>query len=497
MTDNIWILNPDYSFKNDGDRICMYAKNECEYDSSNKWIGYIHPMQAMILGIFTSGRPLSDLCLELSKKLNISLKKLMAIIKEYMGNETPIYTEIGKTKVLFPKNVLIPGDDIDLDKVDYSFSIEDLQCSGIDLTPDRSHHAPHSALWMLTNACATNCKYCYADRRTKYEPLTTEQIINIIDEFHSLKMQYVDIIGGEVFLCKDWNIILKRLVDYGMSPSFISTKFPINKEISEKLVTTKYKNVIQISLDSMKDETLSEIIGTHAGYINRIKDGIAILEELGYPIQINTVLTAKNSNREEISSLYNYVKTIKKLHLWEIRVPELSLYTPKTFAEIRASRAELKNIQEYVTTEIIPNALIKIIFSSEALDEKFRQDGPDKACFNGGSCGILQNRIFILPDGKVSVCEQMYWHKQFIIGDLKTQSIENIWNSERAITLFNRTKSIYRPGSICCKCSYFTECNNLKRRCFVKVVKAYGLSNWDYPDPRCEYAPEIQTNLKY
>jgi len=102
-----------------------------------------------------------------------------------------------------------------------------------------------------------------------------------------------------------------------------------------------------------------------------------------------------------------------------------------------------------------------------------------------------------LPDGKVSVCEQMYWHKQFIIGDLKTQSIENIWNSERAITLFNRTKSIYRPGSICCKCSYFTECNNLKRRCFVKVVKAYGLSNWDYPDPRCEYAPEIQTNLKY
>ena len=28
-------------------------------------------------------------------------------------------------------------------------------------------------------------------------------------------------------------------------------------------------------------------------------------------------------------------------------------------------------------------------------------------------------------------------------------------------------------------------------------IKAYGEKNWDYPDPRCQYAPSIQTNLIY
>lgn len=497
MANKIWILNPDYSFKNDGDRICMFAKNECKYDSSPKWIGYIHPMQAMILGVFTSGRPLDELSMELSAKLNISIEKLNDILKKYMGNDAPIYTEYGKNKILFPKNVLIPGDNINISDVDYCFSISDLQCKEVDLTPDRSHLAPHSALWMLTNACVTKCKYCYADRKTKFEPLSTEQILKIIDEFHSLKMQYVDIIGGEIFLRKDWDIILKQLVDYGMSPSYISTKLPITNEIANKLVATGYKNVIQISLDSMSDETLSETIGTRSGYVSNIKDGIKILEEANFSIQIDTILTAKNSNKEEIDSLYNYIKHIKKLHLWEIRVPELSLYTPKTFAEIKASKSQLSDIQEYVKKEIITNATIDIIFSAEALDEKFRQDGPDKPCFKGGSCGILQNRVFILPDGKVSVCEQMYWHKQFIIGDLKTQSIKEIWNSEKALTLFHLPKTSYRPNSPCFSCNFFDKCNSLKRRCHVKVIKAYGISNWDYPDPRCKFAPEIVNNLKY
>lgn len=32
---------------------------------------------------------------------------------------------------------------------------------------------------------------------------------------------------------------------------------------------------------------------------------------------------------------------------------------------------------------------------------------------------MLKQLAFVLPDGKVSACEQLYWHPQFIIGDLK------------------------------------------------------------------------------
>ena len=33
---------------------------------------------------------------------------------------------------------------------------------------------------------------------------------------------------------------------------------------------------------------------------------------------------------------------------------------------------------------------------------------PNDQCFKGGSCGILENRLFVLPDGKVTLCEQLY-----------------------------------------------------------------------------------------
>lgn len=46
---NIYILNPDYHFKNDIDRIVMYSNKQVKYNASIEWIGYIHPFQAMIL----------------------------------------------------------------------------------------------------------------------------------------------------------------------------------------------------------------------------------------------------------------------------------------------------------------------------------------------------------------------------------------------------------------------------------------------------------------
>ncbi|MCM1139622.1 MAG: radical SAM protein [Muribaculum sp.] len=497
MEKQIWILNPDYSFKNDGDRICMYTKKERKYDSSADWIGYIHPTQAMILGVFTSGRSLIELCQELSRHLTIDVNVLQNLIEKYIENDTPVYTKWGNTSILFPKNVLICADKINIEQIHYDFSFDELQCNKVDITPDRSHLAPHSILWMMTTACATNCKYCYADRKTIHNPLSTARILELIDEFHSLKMGYIDLIGGEFFLRKDWDIILKKLVDYGMSPTYLSTKLPITESIGDKLLATNYHNVIQISLDSMSDDVLHKTIGTPSGYVEKIKDGIAILEKHGYHIQIDTILTSENSNCEDINNLYDYIKTIKNLTIWEIRVPELSLYTPHTFSEIKASKFVLRNIRNYVNSHLIPNAPIKIVFSSEALDEKFRQDGPTKECFQGGTCGILQNRAFVLPDGKVSICEQMYWHKDFIIGDLSCQSIIDIWNSPKAHTLFKMSKALFRKESACYHCNHFSKCNQSKRRCVVKVVKAYGLDNWDYPDPRCKFAPDLKTDLKY
>lgn len=497
MKDKIVILNPDYHFKNDRDRIVMYSKKNVNFDSSADWTSYIHPMQAMILGLFTIPKTLELHCSAIEKHFHMTSQEVKDLINPYVNNSTPVYVNVGDDKVLFPKNVLIPYTENNASNYTYDFELGDLKCTSIDLSPERMHKAPHSILFMLTNKCVTKCKYCYADCATKYNPLTTEQILNIIENAHSLKVSYIDVIGGEIFCRKDWDIIISKLVEYDMSPSFISTKVPINQDIAERLNKTGYNNVIQLSLDSLDEEILKEMIGCQTGYIDKLLHGIELLQSYGFEIQIDTILTRLNSNKKQLLDLYSLLKKIKLLRYWEIRVPEVSIYTPDTFDVVKASKQQLTEICKFVEDNIIPDSPFKIYLSTEALNDSFRKEKASDGCFSGGACGALSNRFFILPDGKVSICEQLYWHPQFIIGDLKVQSIEEIWNSDKAIELFNHSRGVLEDGNPCGNCKILDFCSKKHRRCVVKVIKAYGLNKWNFPDPRCEYAPSFESNLIY
>lgn len=490
-------LNPDYHFKNDIDRIVMYSHREVSQYSSPEWISFIHPIQAAILSMFTEKRFLKENIELLSKHFNISESKVQELINPYINNQESFYTEFNSHKVYFPKHVLIESSRLPENKPLYSSDKENLKCKEVDLTPDRIHKAPQSMLFMLTNKCITKCKYCYADKKTKCEELGTDQILRIIDESKKLKMSYIDIIGGEIFLKKDWDIILKHLVDSNLMPSFISTKIPITRKIAQALYETGYNNVVQISLDSLDNSKLKKIINSPSGYIEKMKEGIELLQEYGFDIFIDTILTKYNSTNEEILSMYEYIKTIKGLRHWEVRVPEKSIYTPTTFTEVKADKQILMKVCNFIKEEIIPNSEIKIIVSDNILYSRYQEGKCTDSFFDNGNCSVLQNKFFILPDGKVSICEQLYWHPQFIIGDLKEQSIEEVWQSEKAKSLLFLKKEYYREKSACKSCKTFDFCTDNHRRCWTRVIKAYGKDNWDYPDPKCCHSPAISSDMLY
>ena len=84
----------------------------------------------------------------------------------------------------------------------------------LDLTTKRLYSGPLLLTFMLTNQCVTHCKYCYADTSTQIKsPLTTQRMMELIKEASDLQVQQVNLIGGEIFLHKDWKIILKELVN--------------------------------------------------------------------------------------------------------------------------------------------------------------------------------------------------------------------------------------------------------------------------------------------
>lgn len=488
---DIIILNPDYYLKNDLKRIILYSKNNVSKQSNSNWMSFLHPLQATILSFFTHGYNYSKCIKELSHYLSIEPSEVDSLIRPYINNPEPFFTEWNDIKIRFPKNVLIKYEHKSEPLNTNPIPLKYLNCKEIDLTSQRLLRGPHLFTIMLNNRCLTNCNYCYADRSKKIKELTTEQILNIADEAKKLEVSNINVIGGEVFLKKDWNIILSKLVEYGMMPEYISTKVPITRDIVEKLRQSGYTNVIQISLDSMNDKKLSQIIGSKSGYKDKIVDGINLLQEYGFKIQINTVLTKSNSFIDDIQALYNFIKTLNNLIHWEIRVVNQPIYNTALYKYLKPSLTEFETLSNYIRNKIIPTAPIRIIFKDDVLYEKYNCEECSGSSFGGILCGALTRSFFVLPDGQVTLCEELYWHPHFIIGDLKESTIREIWCSDKANSLYHIKKEEFHGESICIKCNYFDHCHTIHKKCWTQIIRAYGIEKWYYPDPHCEKAPKI------
>lgn len=88
MNKDYIILNPDYLLRNDTDRIVLYSGKQVQEYSSSEWISYIHPVQAMILSIFSEENILSGKNTFILKKLNLSIDMLERIVRPFVENNT-------------------------------------------------------------------------------------------------------------------------------------------------------------------------------------------------------------------------------------------------------------------------------------------------------------------------------------------------------------------------------------------------------------------------
>nr|WP_320060218.1 SPASM domain-containing protein [uncultured Bacteroides sp.] len=86
-----------------------------------------------------------------------------------------------------------------------------------------------------------------------------------------------------------------------------------------------------------------------------------------------------------------------------------------------------------------------------------------KPSFNTRSiCTANVRNFIILPDGKVTICEELYDNPQFIIGDLTKQAIMEVWNSPKEKELFYLQKEYISKESVCHSCSEFKICREAR-----------------------------------
>lgn len=480
-----YILNPQYKLRHENDRTYIMGEPN---SSGRSTICVIHPIYAMMLSFF-NGTEFENAINNISSYFHLSPDKVRIQMQALLLNKENITNGTST----FPKNIIIEYQD----HIPYhDYLPNQFEYNNTDICISRLS-APNDIICNVTLRCQTSCFYCYADRKgngNKQMPI--ELLEKIIEESKKLGVLRFQLMGGEVLLYKEWERALRKLSECGFHP-WISTKMPLSKEQILIMKELNFISPLQISLDTLIKDNLYKILNVSDPYYENMLKTFELLEKYELKYMIHTVLNKNNSSISDINSLIDFLSTKKYLVRWGIDPAKCSMYIGTPYSSYKAPDDKIKEIEDYIIAlknkkhfpfEVSEPSVSRDINTYSIEDKK-------RIFENRNLCSANLNALYILPDGKVTICEELYWHPRFLLGDLHDQSIEDIWNSEKAKNLFFLKQSDIQDSSPCKTCEDFSTCKKYLHTCWRNTILAYGADKWDYPDIFCPKAPFVKNTV--
>lgn len=485
-----YILNPAYIMRSDVNRVVFAASGSNSFEKSGEEniLTLIHPIHALLFSFFSGRDSLKDVIKEIIIFFHISEKSAYDLVMKFIENEKKVVVEYDNNFFYFPKKVLVECNDEYLLR---TYSVDDFNIKGnLDFTSVRLN-VPIEMSLLINNRCTTDCIYCYADKRNVHDcSIPYSRIKEIINESKNLGFKSFDIQGGELFLYKYWPQLLNDIFRANFS-IYLSTKYPLAEKDIIQLKGLGVKE-IQISIDSIFEDDLIKNIRISKGYLDKMLNAIKLLNDNGISIKLKAVVTSKIFNIERIGKYIDYFSQFENIKIVEITAPSFSNYkTQNDFFSYRLSLKQIQQIKALVVAKksslhfdlvadvaVEDNSLCHMTFADKKKEWEKRS-----------RCTGNQSSFLILPNGDVTVCEEVYFNKNFILGNILKDSIMDVWNSNQAKALFYISQSIFPRESRCSICREFEDCRHNLGVCWVDVMASYGEKNWLFPAPGCPYAP--------
>ena len=349
---------------------------------------------------------------------------------------------------------------------------------------ERRLRVPYNVYYLPTLYCPQDCVYCYAKIRHDHDEtrISLDRMRDIIDELAALGVECLQLSGGDALARPGIFGLLEKVYDVGMVAD-IPTKIGIGPGKARRLRDIGVETV-QFSLDCVDPKTLNFMVGVE-DYHKQAFRALHNLREAGLRVRLNTVMTPHNAALAE--DLLRFAGEMGNIFRVQFSAYGRSLFRHRD--TLFAEEADIAKVEAAVARVAPDYPHMDIAVGGGAMppaeDPETRQLEWTRRAF----CTANRDAFVILPDGRVTVCEELYDHPAFIIGDLKHQSVMEMWNSDAARGLLHPDRDSV-PDGPCASCDYFEECSANRGRCWRDVLKSYGWNKPHYPDPRCPRAPQ-------
>jgi len=329
----------------------------------------------------------------------------------------------------------------------------------------------------FTQRCNLRCKMCFQwgpkgfYRNKKFnlfrEEVNVEKWCKFFDQISKYKPTIV-FWGGEPLLYRDIRKIMKYIKSKELRSAMI-TNGTLLEEYAEDIVS----NVDRVAVSLDGPEKINDSI-RGKGVFSKVMKGLRKIEKIKKEHmrqlpQLQFLYTITNENYKYIIDFFNYIKDNFDAHSFFFQIawfhtPQMRKrykWEMKTFLECDATSCDgwISTNHIGINPEEVEKAFHEIEQNKRdsrliLLDcmrdvRKFLEE--PTYTFEYTECAAINKRIGILPNGDIVFCTD---YPDYILGNVFTQKILDIWYGERAERFRNVLK---RRGlfSICSRCSSF------------------------------------------
>ncbi|MBQ8496237.1 MAG: radical SAM protein [Clostridia bacterium] len=330
---------------------------------------------------------------------------------------------------------------------------------------------PRQIVMRITNLCDKKCIYCYQcsyKNESDLEYLTMDRMSDILKEAAGNGTENLIVTGGEPFVRKDIYKIIEMASNQKLKV-FVSTKRALSQEQLQLLFFSGISE-LQFSVDTNNTQILQKLTGGNTDFSEYLSS-IKMALKLNINVIVKAVITSLN-----IKTIPLYVEELQQIGVKHIKLNYYELNCKSNDFGLLPDISSMKWLDDNMKI-ICKRAQAKIEYDYDMakmiLDKKYRD-------LHRKRCLAFKDTIYIREDGKVSFCEMLMDYPEFIVGDLRTHTILDIWNSNEIDSYIVPDKTKFE-NTVCYTCHDFYTC--FEKRCFMRTYAQYHKKFM--PDPWC------------
>lgn len=314
-----------------------------------------------------------------------------------------------------------------------------------------SYKLVKSILLHITKDCNLQCKHCYVTSFTDRYVFSLSDLKRV-NEIVCRLGKPLDITGGDPFVYKHLEAYLDSCFEMGVDVSSIFTNGTLltaHEPLLRYIYAKSKHTLFFVSLDGYED---SHDAFRGRGSFRRALEGATLLKDIGFKVNINTILHNRIS-QQDLRSLYSEIQS-RMFHRWRVDTPfdagnweeskdDFNLSFDDAFAYFNQILAMW--LQDGKPFELELDHVLKFI------DEQFYY--LDEYSMNSPICPC--RTLPIWPNGDITWCQDLYG-KNFIIGNIHddVDSIYEKYKPYKQRTIADMVQHVPQ----CESCSYLAYC---------------------------------------